>query len=50
MLCLGSEGERATLTEHLEAVTTRVIAEVLHADDAEAEVRKELPSATSQEA
>lgn len=32
-----------TLTEHLEAVTTRVIAEVLQTDDAEAVVRAELP-------
>lgn len=32
-----------TLAEHLEAVTTRVISEVLQADDRDAEVRAELP-------
>lgn len=34
----------ATLSEHLDAVTTRVIAEVLQTEDTEAEVRGELPS------
>jgi hypothetical protein len=34
----------ATLSEHLEEVTTRVIKEVLQTDDAEAEVRGELPA------
>jgi hypothetical protein len=33
-----------TLTEHLNDVTSRVIAEVLHADAADAEVRPELTS------
>jgi hypothetical protein len=33
----------STLSEHLDAVTTRVIAEVLQTEDSEAEVRGELP-------
>lgn len=37
------EALSATLSEHLEAVTTRVIAEVLQTEDAEAAVRGELP-------
>lgn len=33
-----------TLKDHLEAVTSRVIAEVLHTDDGDAEVRAALPA------